>query len=206
MSQSAQPPADASAAAGSAADPAPGAPTSFATDPSESMSTFRDSRRAYLDAHPGFDAVAVGAFVFDPAGRLLLVQRAAHDSMPLRWEIPGGACDAEDESLLHAAARELWEEAGLRATVVGPAVGGGHVFRTRRGLRVCKHSFVVRVDGYAARLDPDEHQALVWASEAEARAGRCGDVELVYTTREQEESIYEAFGVWKARPSPGTGG
>ncbi|KAK0717544.1 NUDIX hydrolase domain-like protein [Lasiosphaeria miniovina] len=59
--------------------------------------------------------------------RVLLVQRAAHDTMPLRWETPGGGCDDDDTSILHSCARELFEEAGLRATAVGPLVRVGFV-------------------------------------------------------------------------------
>lgn len=59
--------------------------------------------------------------------RVLLVQRAAHDSMPLRWETPGGGCDDDDTSILHSCARELFEESGLRATTVGPLVRVGFV-------------------------------------------------------------------------------
>ena len=33
--------------------------------------------------------------------------------MPLKWEVPGGAVDLEDETIRNSAARELWEEAGL---------------------------------------------------------------------------------------------
>ncbi|KAH0837442.1 hypothetical protein AYO21_08958 [Fonsecaea monophora] len=79
--------------------------------------------------------------------RVLLVQRAAHDSAPLRWEAPGGACDPEDASILHAVARELWEEAGLVARRIGPLVAPGHVFVTRGGKRVCKFEFLVDVVG-----------------------------------------------------------
>lgn len=42
--------------------------------------------------------------------------------MPLRWETPGGGCDHDDASVLAACARELAEEAGLRAVSVGPFV------------------------------------------------------------------------------------
>ena len=92
-----------------------------------SLSAFRQPLSAFLDANPAYDAIAVGACVFKPdptpasegiKDRILLLQRAATDSMPLRWEIPGGACDFEDESLLHALARELWEESGLQARAV----------------------------------------------------------------------------------------
>lgn len=45
--------------------------------------------------------------------RLLLVQRAPADFLPLRWELPGGSADVGpggDENLVDAAVRELWEE------------------------------------------------------------------------------------------------
>lgn len=60
--------------------------------------------------------------------RVLLVQRAAHDSMALRWETPGGGCDDDDISILHSCARELFEETGLHATTLGPVVRVGPVF------------------------------------------------------------------------------
>ncbi|KAI2609171.1 NUDIX hydrolase domain-like protein [Hypoxylon sp. NC1633] len=151
--------------------------------------------RAYLDAHPEFEGIAVGAFVFNPDGKLLLVQRAAHDSLPLLWEIPGGACDFEDESLLHAVARELWEESGLCTKSIDALVGKGLVFFTRRGHRMCKYSFMTEVEGYDVELDPNEHQAYLWVTEEEARAGKCGDVEFKYTFKEQQLAVYEAFGL-----------
>lgn len=43
--------------------------------------------------------------------------------LPGCWEIPGGGCDDDDESILHAVARELWEEVGLTTTRIGPLVG-----------------------------------------------------------------------------------
>lgn len=50
-----------------------------------------------------------------PPLQTLLVRRAASDSYPLKWEIPGGSVSpARDASVLHAAARELREETGLR--------------------------------------------------------------------------------------------
>lgn len=42
--------------------------------------------------------------------------RLASDEDPNKWEPPGGACDDDDESILHAATRELWEEAGLQSS------------------------------------------------------------------------------------------
>jgi len=63
----------------------------------------------------------------EPQPRVLLTQRAPHDSMPLRWETPGGGCDPDDDTILHACLRELREEAGLghtnlEAITIGPLV------------------------------------------------------------------------------------
>jgi 8-oxo-dGTP pyrophosphatase MutT (NUDIX family) len=175
----------------------------------------------YLSRHPEFHAVAVGALVFSdvapshvpPGGpdaasgtcdHILLIQRAASDSMPLLWEIPGGACDPDDESILHGMGRELWEESGLVLTAVVGRAGGDVVFFTRRGLPVCKHTFEVEVRAEAGTLpdvtlDPNEHQAYLWATEDECRAGRKGDVELKFTTKDQENCILEGFRLRNAR-------
>ncbi|KAI1134876.1 NUDIX hydrolase domain-like protein [Hypoxylon sp. FL0543] len=170
---------------------APSAPTTFTSSPS--LASFKQPMRAYLEGHPEFDGIAVGAFVFNPDGKLLLVQRAAHDSLPSLWEIPGGACDFDDESLLHAVARELWEESGLRAKSIVTLIGEGVPFFIRGNRRMCKYSFLVEVDGYEVKLDPNEHQAYLWVTEEEARAGKCGEVEFKYTFNEQRDAVYEAF-------------
>jgi ADP-ribose pyrophosphatase YjhB (NUDIX family) len=146
--------------------------------------------------------------------------------MPGRWEIPGGGCDDDDASILHAVARELWEEAGLQAAHVGPLVGRApHVFVSRSGKVVGKFNFLVEAardadaddddDADGGRrwgewgdvtLDPDEHQRFVWASEEEVRAGRAveGDVELTFTTADVEETVLEAFRL--RREEGGAGG
>ena len=59
--------------------------------------------------------VAAGAVVRDPAGRLLLVQRA-NDPEAGRWTLPGGRVEI-GETPAAAAAREVAEETGLRVAV-----------------------------------------------------------------------------------------
>jgi 8-oxo-dGTP pyrophosphatase MutT (NUDIX family) len=158
----------------------------------------------YRSTHTGeeskYDVIATGALVFDSSTpeRILLIQRAAHDSMSSRWEIPGGGCDKEDVSILHGVARELWEEAGLTATSIGPQVGGGQFFLSRSGKLVSKFSFLVDaekgVDGKLhVKLDPNEHQNYVWAVEDEVKARNVGGVELKFTTKDQEAVVLEAF-------------
>ncbi|KAK3334418.1 hypothetical protein B0H65DRAFT_437273 [Neurospora tetraspora] len=176
--------------------------------------------------------LAGGALVFsnsapDAVDRILLLQRAPHDSMPLRWEIPGGACDPEDESFLHGVAREMWEEAGLVPKRMVCQVGGEEkpqVFLTRSGKVVLKVSVEVEVDEGSGVgdeegegdgkvdgkwkglpkvvIDPNEHVRFVWATEEECRAGvmviegergEKEELKLVFTTKEQRETILEGF-------------
>jgi 8-oxo-dGTP pyrophosphatase MutT (NUDIX family) len=188
------------------------APPTFSFTSDASLKEYTVPMKTYLESHPEYDAIATGALVFhtDPVrgDEILLQKRAAHDSMPGRWETPGGACDLDDETILHGAARELWEESGLVAEHVICRVGGEHVFFTRRNQRVSKINLEVRVKtegtGVAptVTLDLNEHSAFVWATEEECRAGRKGDIMLNVTTKEQERVIFEGFKQRKARNAP----
>jgi len=60
-------------------------------------------------------AVAVGAFVFDDRGRVLLVERGQPPGAGL-WTVPGGKLEP-GETLAQAVAREIREETGLVAEV-----------------------------------------------------------------------------------------
>ncbi|KAJ9617744.1 uncharacterized protein PV06_01670 [Exophiala oligosperma] len=186
------------------------APTfDFTSDPT--LSSFAVNLETFVANDPGrktssgatirFQYVAVGAIVFDSSSdpeRVLLVQRAATDSAPNRWEVPGGATDFEDPSILHSVARELWEESGLTGETIGPRVGDGDVFLTRSGKLVCKFHFLVEAKRNSngalnVVLDPKEHQNYLWATEEEVKARRVGDVDLKFTTKEQEVAIIKGF-------------
>jgi 8-oxo-dGTP pyrophosphatase MutT (NUDIX family) len=177
-------------------------PFRFTAHPS--TSPFTVCQQKYLSQHPDerFQYIAIAALVFDTTKgidpRILLLQRSAQDSMPNRWEVPGGGCDDEDESILHGLARELWEEAGLNATHIEPSVGEPHFFTSRSGKNICKFLFVVQVEQGAdgqlnVRLDPDEHRRFVWASQDEFKAKRVGDVELEFSTRDLENTVLQSF-------------
>jgi 8-oxo-dGTP diphosphatase len=58
--------------------------------------------------------VVVAAALIDPAGKILLQQRAPVRSMAGLWEFPGGKVE-EGETPEAALARELAEELGIRA-------------------------------------------------------------------------------------------
>lgn len=195
--------------------PPPPPPPDFTTEPS--LSSYNILIHDYLSklnetSTPKLEFLATGAVIFSahhPAGqpdRVLLVQRAAHDSMPNKWEIPGGAVD-DNETVLGGVVREVWEESGLQVRRFTASVGSGEglaagdVFQTRRGRFIFKLTFVVEVeDTSAVALDPDEHQDYVWATEEECRAklvdrsaeGK-GPAELAFTTPEQEWVIMRAF-------------
>ncbi|MCX5744937.1 MAG: NUDIX hydrolase [Proteobacteria bacterium] len=61
--------------------------------------------------------IAVAAFVFDAAGRILLIERGKPPGLGL-WSVPGGRLEP-GETIAAAVAREVREETGL-AIEVGP--------------------------------------------------------------------------------------
>ena len=61
--------------------------------------------------HPG----AVGVVALDEQGRVLLLSQYRHPVRHVLWELPAGLLDVEGEPPALAAARELAEEADLRA-------------------------------------------------------------------------------------------
>lgn len=61
--------------------------------------------------HPG----AVGILALDDADRVLLIRQYRHPVQHFLWEVPAGLLDAPGEAPHAAAARELAEEADLRA-------------------------------------------------------------------------------------------
>ncbi|KAF7506559.1 hypothetical protein GJ744_011596 [Endocarpon pusillum] len=189
-------------------------PPSFNLKPCPSTFHLSIPAQTYLSQDQSEHAckfLATGAIVFS-ASRILLLQRAPGDSMANRWETPGGACDNKDQTILHAVARELWEETMLVARSVGPLVGEGYTFTTRSGKMVRKLNFIVEVErrddegdggsNFEVRLRPEEHQGFVWATDEEVRACKVGDVEIRFTTPEQEAVVLDAFAVLKASTAP----
>ncbi|KAM3452733.1 hypothetical protein MY3296_004302 [Beauveria thailandica] len=188
------------------------------------VADFNVSLSAWLAAHrKDFAGVHSSAVIFDSLlhpsspGRILLVQRSATDSMPCKWELPGGAVDDEDATILDGCARELKEETGLTALHVvrriteGPDGEQLTVFTNSRGTKIfCKFVFEVRVsEGESIVLDPEEHQAWVWASEDEVMAGKIRDtdgidgLEIPLTAPHVRRLIMEAFRLRKADTAQG---
>ncbi|MFE0173849.1 NUDIX domain-containing protein [Streptomyces sp. NPDC059002] len=67
-------------------------------------------RRDY-QVHPG----SVAVLALDDAGRVLVIRQYRHPVREKLWEIPAGLLDIPGENPLHAAQRELYEEAHVKA-------------------------------------------------------------------------------------------
>jgi 8-oxo-dGTP pyrophosphatase MutT (NUDIX family) len=149
--------------------------------------------------------LATADVVFNSDGKILLIQRAATDSMPNRWELPGGAVDDDDPTILHGAARELIEESGLVAKrfthLVADGQGQhfdlGQAFPNSTKTKLwCRFTFHVEVENCGqVKLDPKEHQDFAWVSEEEVRDGRVDSRDLQITRETVTALILKAFGM-----------
>lgn len=72
-----------------------------------------------MTEHPGRPQLAVGVFVFDAAGRVLLVKRGRPPAQG-QWSVPGGKVEW-GESVAAACRREVREETGIEIEL-GPLV------------------------------------------------------------------------------------
>ena len=171
----------------------------------------------FLTRKPQYTNLVVGVLIFLPATptrplRLLLLQRASTErAFPNLWEVPGGSSDPEDPTILHSAARETFEETGLRLMRFVREVGKGVEFAEGK-TRWVKLSFEIEVveiherkaeneeEGVEIRLDPEEHQDYRWVTEQEIREDRYPII-----TSEQKAVMLEGFGLRKAGHI-GTGG
>lgn len=135
--------------------------------------------------HPG--AVVIAAV--DAAERIVLVRQYRHPVRRFLWEIPAGLLDVADEAPATAAARELAEEAHLRAgswhTLVDLATSPGISTETVRVFLARDLSDVDEADRYVAhgdeeaemtvtRIGLDEAVAKVFAGELENAATVAG--------------------------------
>src|SRR5690348_4622558 len=88
----------------------------------ESRHSRLHSRAAWIQSQPRcnrrrrLDMKRVVAALIVQNGRLLVCQRTRHQTMPLKWEFPGGKIE-EGEQPRDALRRELDEELGIAATV-----------------------------------------------------------------------------------------
>ncbi|KAI0993965.1 hypothetical protein K3495_g14219 [Podosphaera aphanis] len=146
----------------------------------------------------GYDFICTGAFIFDRQGRLLIVQRAASNTFPGCWEIPGGGYDSTDTTILDGMAREVLEETGLRVTAIRRVIDrDGRMIIRRNGKRILKFEFEVEVCCTDfVKVNPPEHQAYRWSTEEECRKEIIDlgtDVRLKFASADRLASILNAF-------------
>lgn len=147
------------------------------------LSQFNVSLAELSASKPGFTDFGAGGLVFSQGQsgehRILLLQRAPTDSFPNYWEGPGGGLDPEDCSVLEGAAREVFEESGLRVARFVDLVAVDEWTRLKPDKLhvVAKFTFLVEVEGQAngeelqVKLEETEHQEFAWATEEEVREG-----------------------------------
>ena len=107
-------------------------------------------------------AITVDAIVFremDSLAHVLLIRRK-HDPFAGQWAIPGGFMEM-DETLGTAAARELLEETGLRATSLKQVHAFSAVDRDPRE-RTISVAFLVTVDPGEAPVAADDAKQVGW--------------------------------------------
>jgi len=109
---------------------------------------------------------AAGIVPADDVGNILLVQQWRHPVQKLLWSVPAGAVD-DGESPVQAARRELWEEAGCRASTVEPL----RAYHPSVGVSSqTYHLFVARGLVFPGKPDPGEIVATDWFSRRQINA------------------------------------
>jgi len=104
--------------------------------------------------------VAAGLIV--ERGRLLICQRTRHQSMPLKWEFPGGKIETGEQPR-DALRRELDEELGIDAVVGDEVARLRHTYR--RGGTVELRFFLVAE--FAGEIDNRIFRDVRWVSRKE---------------------------------------
>ena len=103
----------------------------------------------------------VAALIVDK-GRILVCQRTKHQTMPLKWEFPGGKIE-EGEQPRSALHRELDEELGIDATIGNEAARIRHEYKSGNSVDLC--FFVVRE--YRGEIENRIFKDLQWAIPAD---------------------------------------
>ncbi len=96
------------------------------------------------------------------------------------------------------------EEAGLQAVHIGGPIGDPYFFTLDDGKKVCQFNFAVHLGtdsavSSAVKLNPEEHQRFVWATESEVRAKKADGIDLDFTRREVECTVLLAFDYFRVK-------
>ncbi|MGV9254324.1 NUDIX domain-containing protein [Streptomyces sp. NPDC003697] len=166
-------------------------------------------RRDY-QVHPG----SVAVLALDDAGRVLVIRQYRHPVRQKLWEIPAGLLDVPGENPLHAAQRELYEEAHVKAedwrvladvyTSPGGCDEAVRIFLARGLSEAEGERFEAEheeTDLELARVEVDELVGGVLAGELHNNCLVVGVLSLVAAQRgEGLDALRPAEAPWPARP------
>ncbi|GHH74902.1 NUDIX hydrolase [Streptomyces sulfonofaciens] len=167
------------------------------------------ARRDY-QVHPG----SVAVLALDDEDRVLLIRQYRHPVRQKLWEIPAGLLDVPGENPLHAAQRELYEEAHVKAedwrvlTDVYPTPGGCdeavRIFLARDLSEAKGERFAVEneeADMEHARVPVDELVRGLLNGELHNTCLVVGVLSLVAARRgDGLDALRPALAPWPARP------
>jgi 8-oxo-dGTP diphosphatase len=100
----------------------------------------------------------VVAALIEQEGKLLVCQRTRHQTMPLKWEFPGGKIE-EGEQPRDALRRELEEELGIRAKIGDEVARLQHVYPNNTTVEL--RFFIVRE--YLGELENRIFRDMQWS-------------------------------------------
>ncbi len=132
----------------------------------DSVTVFaEDADRLFRDFAGQFRIIeAAGGVVYNPKGEVLLIFKRDH------WDLPKGKID-EGESREDAALREVLEETGLSAAVLGEYLGVTyHTYRGQKGRRILKYSYWYRMKAENETLEPQAEENIEHAIWREPKA------------------------------------
>jgi 8-oxo-dGTP diphosphatase len=96
------------------------------------------------------------------SNRILICQRTRHQSMPLKWEFPGGKIEP-DERPRAALFRELEEELGIRAQIGAKVAGIRHYYGPKAAVEL--HFYAVYC--YEGRIQNRIFRDVRWVTPAQ---------------------------------------
>ncbi|MFK4112599.1 NUDIX domain-containing protein [Streptomyces sp. NPDC002176] len=167
------------------------------------------ARRDY-QVHPG----SVAVLALDEQDRVLLINQYRHPVRHKLWEIPAGLLDVPGENPLHAAQRELYEEAHVKAedwrvltdvyTTPGGCDEAVRIFLARDLAEAEGERFVTEheeTDMEYARVPVDELVRLVLAGDVHNNCLVVGVLSLVAARAgDGLDALRPADAPWPARP------
>ncbi|WKW51394.1 NUDIX domain-containing protein [Rhodomicrobium lacus] len=114
--------------------------------------------------HNGIEKLVVGAIIQRDGGVLILRRSPDEAFLAGLHEIPSGGVEP-GEDLLAALSREIKEETGLTVATVRGYVNAFD-YMSGSGRRTRQLNFIVEVDDGPVTLNPEEHDAFLWADPA----------------------------------------